>query len=570
MKPIPPWSSLLRQSNKNFAVMTLTTRGFIFFLFLLVASPIFSIADEAPKQLTHDQAVNDTKTFLALLESTHPDPYTRLGGKVAFKKKAEALVHDLPANGLSVPELTERLGKFLAPLHDGHTRVRGSRSRWQDPAARLAVQFEIMSDGLAISGSDLPELKGGRGYKLVEVDGHTIPDLMKRMSEEVATENDYGTYYGVALALRSFKLLGNLIPDLDRAQGVRYTMEDPKGNRVERTIHWDGDHPEDPEKWADKPLQWAGLSRSDQPFYYRFLDDNRTAYFRVANMSPRESFDIMKGYHVGDIKEMLEASYKRLKKEMPPDIDTAMQGVPSLTQPATQMLEEMKQHNTQNVIIDLRGNGGGSTPVIVPFFYEMYGDAYFGRDSDAEFVEVKSALYMQQYHTTVEEQRKKEPDFEVGEYEFTGGDEPGSAQQKRDKKFAEWNEHGLPWVKPLEALNGKPLYRPAKVVVLCDPGTFSAAFQAMFLLHQMGATVVGVPSAQSPNAFMEGTEYTLPESDIKGLISNGMQLFMPRDPLANVFHPDFETTYSVFSQYDADDDSSLRYALDLLTNKKIK
>jgi len=55
--------------------------------------------------------------------------------------------------------------------------------------------------------------------------------------------------------------------------------------------------------------------------------------------------------------------------------------------------------------------------------------------------------------------------------------------------------------------------------VLCDPGTFSAAFQAEFMAHQAGATVVGVPSAQSPNAFMGGTEFVLPESGIKGMVS---------------------------------------------------
>jgi hypothetical protein len=113
------------------------------------------------------------------------------------------------------------------------------------------------------------------------------------------------------------------------------------------------------------------------------------------------------------------------------------------------------------------------------------------------------------------------------------------------------------------------VYRPPKIIVLCDPGTFSAAFQAMFLLHQMGATVVGVPSAQSPNAFMEGTEYTLPESGIKGLISNGMQMFMPHEPKANVYHPDFEVSYSVFAKYGADTDTSLRYALDLVAAGRI-
>ena len=535
-----------------------------------LSSAVLGADEDVPKHLTHDQAFKDTKTFLSLLESTHPDPYTNLGGKVEFKRKAEKLVRDLPADGLSVPEFTERLGEFLAPLRDGHTRVRGNRSRWQDSSPRLAVQFGITSDALVITSSDLQELKGTRGDKLVAVNGHTIPELMNRMLSELSAENEYGTYYGLTLALRSFRMLSNLIPDLDRSQGVRYTLEDANGNKVERTIRWDGNHPENPEKWSEAPVQWAGISHPDHPYYYSFLDDNRTAYFRVASMVPRESYEIMKGYHVGNLPEMLHDYYKAHKKEMPTDLESAIQGVPSLTEPATQMVEEMKRHNTHNLIIDLRGNGGGSTPVIVPFFYDIYGDAYFGRKDDAEFVQVKSPLYLQQYHSTIEEERKKDPQFEVGDYEFTSGNEPGTAEQKREKKFAEWNERGLAWSKPLEALHGKPLYRPDKVIVLCDPGTFSAAFQAMFLLHQMGATVVGVPSAQSPNAFMEGTEYVLPESGIKGLISNGMQLFMPHDPKANVYHPDFETTYSVFSKYGSDTDASLRYALDLLAAGKIQ
>lgn len=74
-----------------------------------LCSAFFAFGDDTPKHLTHEQAVKDTKTFLSLLEVTHADPYTNLGGKIAFKKKAEKLVNDLPTDGLSVPELTDRL-----------------------------------------------------------------------------------------------------------------------------------------------------------------------------------------------------------------------------------------------------------------------------------------------------------------------------------------------------------------------------------------------------------------------------------------------------------------------------
>jgi hypothetical protein len=68
---------------------------------------------------------------------------------------------------------------------------------------------------------------------------------------------------------------------------------------------------------------------------------------------------------------------------------------------------------------------------------------------------------------------------------------------------------------------------------------------------------------------MEGTPFVLPESGIQGLISNGTQMYMPKDPRANVFHPDFEATYAIVSKYDAGPDATLRYALDLLAAGKI-
>src|SRR5579863_3265729 len=96
-------------------------------------------ADDNSRRLTQEQAVKDTRTFLALLESTHADPYTNLGGKVAFKRKAQQLVKDIGAEGITVGELADRLSAFIVPLKDGHTRLSvASRERWVDATPRLA------------------------------------------------------------------------------------------------------------------------------------------------------------------------------------------------------------------------------------------------------------------------------------------------------------------------------------------------------------------------------------------------------------------------------------------------
>ena len=82
--------------------------------------------------------------------------------------------------------------------------------------------------------------------------------------------------------------------------------------------------------------------------------------------------------------------------------------------------------------------------MIVPFFYEIYGDAYFGRKDDAEFVQVKSPLYLQQYHSTIEEERKKDPQFEVGDYEFTSGNDQEPPSRSVRKSLPSGTNAGSP------------------------------------------------------------------------------------------------------------------------------
>src|SRR5215472_17263146 len=117
------------------------------------------------------------------------------------------------------------------------------------------------------------------------------------------------------------------------------------------------------------PVRWPEINLPRNQFGYAFLDNGRTGYFRVPNLSSREMYEIMRGYHVGDLKGYLEEYYRAQRKEMPANIDDAIAAIPSLNGAGAQVLEEMKRSNTPNLVIDLRGSGGGSTPAIEPFFY---------------------------------------------------------------------------------------------------------------------------------------------------------------------------------------------------------
>ncbi|MGD1019309.1 MAG: S41 family peptidase [Verrucomicrobiia bacterium] len=530
-------------------------------------------------RVTQTQAVKDATTLVQLLEISHPDPYINMGGMVAFHEKARALIKGLPPSGLTVEEFARRLEDFVSGLKDGHTRVNGpDTGKPRDTSMGMLVRFGISADGLFISGSNVPELAGTRGDRLLAVNGHPLEDIPAK----TGAENIYGDYKQCASIVRSYKSLHDRFPDLDPQGAATFNLLSPDGVRVDRTIPWQevravNDLPDerkqekrDLQNWTEKPRRWNGLEPSEDLFSYRFFEKQGAAYFRIAAIMGRESAEMSLREKVGNPDWMIRDYYRRHNKTVPADPEEAIKGMPSFVETGERLLREMQEKGMTNLIVDLRGNGGGWTPMVFPFFYQMYGDAYYGHHSRSRFVTRVSQLFLDKHHMTLEEWRRNsnDPEFELGDYQFHEEENLG-AEAARKKAIAEYSEEHLSFAKNLEALDGKPVFTPKRVIVLCDPDTFSAAFHTMAYLKEMGAILVGVPSSQSPNAFMEVTEFKLPESGLTGSISNSRQFFCPDDPKADVFHLDFEATYPIFVKYDFDEQTILRYALDLIADGKL-
>ncbi len=505
----------------------------------------------------------DAQRLVELLELSHPDPYTPVGGKVAFRRSAAALMRSLPTGDTEPSQFRDLLDGFLAQLSDGHTHMEREAVSWYAPPDALPLDFDVTEDGLHVLAADIPEMKGTRGYRVLGVAGISIDELAKRWARLSPAENRFHAYAQLRRVLTSPTLIARLVPGAASAGQVSLDLLSPVGKRETRTmsIH-SGKSAADHAKWIEPAVRVTDVPAKDDPFFFGFIRTDTVAYLRVATIMGREAYEMAFRQGWGDPHAMIDGYYSRKGQTAPADVEAALAGIPSFLETTDALLEEMKKRRTQTLVIDLQGNGGGVTPMVLPFLQQMYGDAYYAHDFPMEFVTVFSQLYLDKFHKDLSALRaeRSNPELRLGDYGFEAKEE-GTAETRRKKALEEYAAKKMSFAARLEALKGQPLYTPANVVVLCDEGTFSAAFHFLFFLRELGASVVGVAPGQAPNTFMEVTEFTLPNSRLKGSISNSAQIWLA-DPRAQTLVPDVVLTYDLAKQYRFATDAVLQLAVD--------
>lgn len=180
------------------------------------------------------------------------------------------------------------------------------------------------------------------------------------------------------------------------------------------------------------------------------------------------------------------------------------------------------------------------------------------------FYRLISPLYMQKIGSTLDEFNKKyKTNYQYGDYDFSDEKQDNESTEKIRNDFVKNIFGGV--TEPVADLNGQSIYSPEKVFVITNANTFSAAFHYAFYLWKMGTTIVGVPSKQAPNTFMENTEFKLPYTGLEGSISNSAQVFLPvNDRRAKIFYPDIMLTWNDYKKYNFDKYADLLFLLDYL------
>lgn len=104
-----------------------------------------------------------------------------------------------------------------------------------------------------------------------------------------------------------------------------------------------------------------------------------------------------------------------------------------------------------------------------------------------------------------------------------------------------------------------------RVVVLTAARTYSAGFDIATMLVKHGASVIGTPSAQSGNCFIDALRFTLINSRLNGSISYKRSLMFPDDAeVGSLLRPDVELTYQQLVTMNFDPNAAVRLAREYL------
>jgi hypothetical protein len=524
--------------------------------------------------LTRPELIQDIRQLNSLLETAHPDPYANGGGKVAYHRRLQQLIEEMPASGLSRREFHEHLQRFIARIGDAHTFLPvDDSSRVVHRPGGLPLFFEVVEDELYVSAvtdeEDLPLI----GSLLVSVEGVPFSTLAQRQSERRGHDSYQHVLSGMCRDGSLFyrESLKQLVPEWRAGGSVKIGLRHPSGVIKEHRLRPSGD--------VEYPLhrRQSRIELPDQSRWlaWHFLDaDRKIAFLRIDNMTTyREWFEHMRSVGSAGYDDWARQVYGVYHEATPPaNIDEVIQGLPSATESFRGLLKGMKQEQADILVVDLRRNFGGNSLMIQILLYFLVGlDETVSLGTQTGQIQKLSNLLDESTESGIELDTVPCADrvpLTLDDYDFSKDSAfmaTGELSASFEADLTRHFERMPSFYSVFRSRKEEALYRPDRIFVLSGNETQSSGFDLMTALDRLGAVMVGVSSSQSGNHFGNIRSFELRNSGLEGYVSTKSFVAFPDKPMVGyIRRPDHLLTYEKLASYDFDENATLLYALDII------
>lgn len=494
---------------------------------------------------THEQLTGDVRQLARIIEDTHPDPYTRIGGKIEFNRKLQHTLQAIPRGGMTGSDFVGILKPFIAAVSDAHTEVYAAYNVNTEFPGGIPLRFEIAEKSLFVAGVSGDQYRELIGARLIAVEGVAVDQLCNRLMNLRPIDNDYHMLWYLKTQYLWYQpYLQELLPEWANTDRIGVTLQLTSGESRDLVF----DLPVAMTTLSEPESKIAIPAPDNSGFIFSFLDaEKQTAYLRVDHMKYfRESFEARNSLGLSTTSpEQLAA-------------------VPSATEFFKSMVTQMKDASTGNLIVDLRHNIGGDALMADILMFFLYGKDATLTSRWNDVTRVSRTYLESRSAVTLDDLNKDRPvPLSEGDYDFSGdfsdkilGDTSSLAQgfQHTSTFSNEWQ-------------NGSfgGYYCPGNVFVLTRPQTFSAGFGIAVRLHRSGAVLLGTPCGQAPNSGGNSIGWTLDHTGITGRVSQSYVINFPQDSdLARVLPVDYPITYDLLAAQDFDPNIEVMLALELV------
>ncbi len=517
-------------------------RNYLIILLILI-SPV-SFGQE-------NKYLSDFEYFIEKLIETHPDPFSGFGGRIDFYKEKEKLESRI-TDSMTNDEFVILINRFLSNLKDGHTNLYFDKSE-NKQQKYFPLQFKISSDKVFINNTS-KEYKSLIGKPIHHINDIEIDKWRIKAKTFLPSENISGEYYSLIKIITDYQLS---LKFFDSSGILKLTFN----NGETENISYETQQVD----YLDKKSQITFKNDNGLLYYSMIGKNNDIGYLAWNSILSREVVENTNKNFPNQVQANLAWAYNYLKAKQTGETENDILTIPALYEQFYKLSKEMSDKNSKYLIIDLRENSGGMTPIVNPLLYVLYGDTYLNFDFGAEMVRRISPLYFQKagFSSINDFNQAYNSNFKIGDYSFGsfGNVNPNlSIEKKRELLKSGYNSFGAEYLEKTEPMT------KVEIVVLSSPKTFSAAYHFTYFMKRLGRTkLVGVASRQAGNAFMETTNFNLPKTGIGGSISNSRQILFPEtSESVTILKPDYEMTWEDFKKYDFDKNAEIIKTIELI------